>query len=141
MDFISYHGYFVWDETGRNRLFFKDNPSRVLGQREAIDKMLHERGLNESLPVFVSEMGIYPGPLADDYNSMDDDRVRQAVGMLSLFYWYGKSKYIYPFNWVIRHHLVVMFAAGLMILFALSAFVVMVRKIYIEKQGKTRRKK
>ena len=71
----------------------------------AIDKMLHERGLNESLPVFVSEMGIYPGPLADDYNSMDDDRVRQAVGMLSLFYWYGKSKYIYPFNWVIRHHL------------------------------------
>ena len=105
LDFISYHGYFVWDETGRNRLFFKDNPSRVLGQREAIDKMLHERGLNESLPVFVSEMGIYPGPLADDYNSMDDDRVRQAVGMLSLFYWYGKSKYIYPFNWVIRHHL------------------------------------
>lgn len=96
LDFISYHGYFVWDETGRNRLFFKDNPSRVLGQREAIDKMLHERGLNESLPVFVSEMGIYPGPLADDYNSMDDDRVRQAVGMLSLFYWYGKSKYIYP---------------------------------------------
>ncbi len=37
--------------------------------------------------------------------------------------------------------IVVMFAAGLMILFALSAFVVMVRKIYIEKQGKTRRKK
>ena len=37
--------------------------------------------------------------------------------------------------------IVVMFAAGLMILFALSAFVVMVRKIYIEKQGKTGRKK
>ena len=33
------------------------------------------------------------------------------------------------------------FVTGLMILFALSAFVVMVRKIYIEKQGKTRRKK
>ena len=40
-----------------------------------------------------------------------------------------------------RNKSVVMFAAGLMILFALSAFVVMVRKIYIEKQGKTRRKK
>ena len=31
--------------------------------------------------------------------------------------------------------IVAMFAAGLMILFALSAFVVMVRKIYIENQG------
>ena len=37
--------------------------------------------------------------------------------------------------------IVVMFAAGLMILFALSAFVVMVRKIYIEKQDNSRRKK
>lgn len=105
LDFISYHGYFVWDETGRNRLFFKDNPTRVTGQREVIDEMLHKRGLKKSLPVFVSEMGIYPGPLADDYNSIDDDRMRQAVGMLSLFYWYGKSKNIYPFNWVLRHHL------------------------------------
>ena len=33
------------------------------------------------------------------------------------------------------------FVTGLLILFALSAFVAMVRKIYIEKQDKTRRKK
>lgn len=105
LDFISYHGYFVWDEAKAHRLFFKDNPTRVCGQRAAIDAMLKERGIDATLPVFVSEMGIYPGPLADDYNRIDDDRVRQAAGMLSLFYWYGKEQNIYPFNWVLRHHL------------------------------------
>ena len=37
--------------------------------------------------------------------------------------------------------IVAMFAAGLMILFALSALIVMIRKIYIEKQDNPRRKK
>lgn len=105
LDFISYHGYFVWDKTGTERLFFKDDPMLVCGQRAAIDRMLRDRGMNTTVPVFVTEMGIYPGPLADDYNRIDDDRMRQAVGMLSLFYWYGKEKNIYPFNWVLRHHL------------------------------------
>ena len=37
--------------------------------------------------------------------------------------------------------IVAMFAAGLMILFALSALIVMIRKIYIEKRDNPRRKK
>lgn len=102
LDFISYHGYFVMADDG-TRQFFKDNPSLVRGQREWVSQQLRQRGLKGNIPVFVTELGIYPGPLADDYNNMGVDQLRQAAGMMSLLWWYGREDGILPFNWVLRH--------------------------------------
>lgn len=103
LDFISYHGYFAMSSDMNNRLFYKDNPSLAADQRDYITTQLAKRGLWKETPVFVSELGIYPGPLADDYNSMSDDQLRNAAGMASLLYWYTQSDNIYPMNWVLRH--------------------------------------
>lgn len=103
LDFISYHGYFAKSSDINNRLFYKDNPSLAAEQRDYITTQLAKRGLWQETPVFVSELGIYPGPLADDYSSMGDDQLRNAAGMASLLYWYTQSDNIYPMNWVLRH--------------------------------------
>ena len=102
LDFISYHGYFLMPD-GVHREFYKENPSLVCGQREHITQLLVERGLPADTPVFISELGIYPGPLADDFNDMGKDQLRQASGMASLLYWYTRTENTYPFNWVTRH--------------------------------------
>lgn len=101
LDFISYHGYFSKPE--KEYLFYKDNPSLVANQRSILEQELKKRDIAVNIPTFVSEMGIYPGPLFDDYGNMKNDRLRQAAGVMSINYWYLNSKNTYPFNWVLRH--------------------------------------
>ncbi|WP_346860843.1 hypothetical protein [uncultured Draconibacterium sp.] len=101
LDFISFHGYFTKPGTAYN--FFKDDPSLVKDQRAILDKELSNRGLDTDIPAFVTEMGIYPGPLFDDFGNMKNDALRQAAGILSITYWYLNSGKTYPFNWVMRH--------------------------------------
>lgn len=101
IDFLSYHGYFT--KPGENYIMFKDNPSLVKDQRTILNAELSQRGISKDIPVFITEMGLYPGPSFDDYVSMKNDHLRQATGMASLFYWYMESDKTYPFNWVFRH--------------------------------------
>ena len=101
IDFISYHGYFTKPDSAY--IMFKDNPALVKDQRALLSKELTARGLNADMPVFITEMGLYPGPSFDDYPTMKYDRLRQAAGMPSIFYWYMESNNTYPFNWVFRH--------------------------------------
>lgn len=101
LDFISYHGYFT--KPGATYFFYKDDPSLVKDQRAVLDKELSRRGLRTSIPAFVTETGIYPGPRFDDANNMKNDQLRRAAGVAALFYWYSDSKNTYPFNWVMRH--------------------------------------
>jgi hypothetical protein len=101
IDFISYHGYFTKPDSAY--IMFRDNPMLVKDQRNELSKELTSRGLNADIPVFITEMGLYPGPSFDDYPTMKYDRLRQAAGMPSIFYWYMESKNTYPFNWVFRH--------------------------------------
>jgi hypothetical protein len=84
--------------------FLKDDPSRVKDQRKLFEAELLKRGLNKSIPAFITEMGIYPGPLFDQQGSMRNDHMRQAAGLASVHYWFMESDHIYPFNWVMRHH-------------------------------------
>ena len=101
IDFISYHGYFT--KPGEAYVMFKDNPSLVNDQRKLLNAELAQRGMNTDIPVFITEMGLYPGPSFDDFVTMKNDHLRQAAGMASLFYWYMNSENTYPFNWVFRH--------------------------------------
>ncbi len=102
IDFISYHGYYTKPDSAY--ILFKDNPSLVKDQRTILNKELAERNMPTDIPVFVTEMGIYPGPAFDDFVSLKNDHLRQAAGMASLFYWYlTTADNTYPFNWVTRH--------------------------------------
>ena len=101
LDFISYHGYFT--KPGKEYNFYKDNPSLVKDQRSILEKEMKSRGISTDVPTFITEMGIYPGPLFDDYGNMKNDRLRQAAGVMSINFWYLNSENSYPFNWVLRH--------------------------------------
>ncbi len=102
LDFISYHGYYT--KPGEEYMLFKDDPSLVKEQRKILNKELASRDISIDMPVFITEMGIYPGPAFDDFVSIKNDHLRQAAGMASLFYWYQTTaENTYPFNWVMRH--------------------------------------
>lgn len=102
LDFVSWHAYFEMADSAY--AFLKDNPSLVKDQRKLFEAELTKRGLNKSIPAFITEMGIYPGPLFDQQGSMRNDHLRQAAGLASVQYWFLESDHIYPFNWVMRHH-------------------------------------
>lgn len=103
LDFVSWHAYFEIADSAY--AFLKDDPSLVKDQRTLFEAELAKRGLNKSIPAFITEMGIYPGPLFDQQGSMRNDHLRQAAGLASVHYWFLESDHIYPFNWVMRHHM------------------------------------
>jgi hypothetical protein len=108
LDFISYHAYVNIlpvppgspPGTRPVQQFYKENPSWVMNYRNELDAMLAARGLPTNMPVYVTETGIYPGPLCDMCDSTD--YARQAAGMLSLQYWLSQQHDTYVFNWVAR---------------------------------------
>ncbi|MDQ3843123.1 MAG: hypothetical protein M3342_03795 [Bacteroidota bacterium] len=102
LDFIAYHGYFTKPDSVYQ--FFKENPSLVRDQRKQLDTELSSRGIRTDIPAFVTETGIYPGGLSDDRNTMQNDVLRQAAGVASLFYWFLENNNRFPFNWVTRHY-------------------------------------
>jgi hypothetical protein len=101
LHFISYHGYFNLDPPPAGFQFFKANPSLSSGYRAQLDSMLQARGLPTNLPAYITETGIYPGPLCDACDS--SDYLRNAAGMASVQYWFANQHDTYPFNWAVRH--------------------------------------
>lgn len=102
LDFISYHtyGYFTPE---RSYHFIGSDPSEVAKCREQLDEMLRSRGLDTKTPLFITELGNYPGPSFDDKNDPRPDYLRQAAGAASLLYWFMEQPRTVPFNWVLRH--------------------------------------
>jgi hypothetical protein len=102
LDFISFHGYFSnFNSKTFQFQFLKANPSLVAGQRAQLDNELQAHGLSTSLPAFITETGIYPGPLSDNNDS--SDYLRNAAGTAAVQYWYAQQHDTYPFNWAVRH--------------------------------------
>ena len=109
LDFISWHGYGKFTEGGphtegpRAYHFYKDDPSEVDNQRELLEAELRSRGIDDDIPGFITETGIYPGPSFDHQDDPHADYLIQAAGVPSLLYWYMEQDHIVPFNWVLRH--------------------------------------
>jgi hypothetical protein len=125
LDFFSYHAYLEFGDKAKltNPKFYKDNPSQVVGQRAQLEDMLRARKLDTKIPTFLTESGMYPGPLFDDPTTgatqpcpmtqfeegipdctsyYTTDYVRQAAGMASLQYWYTQEPNTTIFNWTTR---------------------------------------
>jgi hypothetical protein len=126
LDFFSYHAYLEFGNmaTLEDPRFYKDDPSRVAGQRARLESMLEARGLDPNIPAFITESGMYPGPLFDDKLTgtaqpcppaegepglpvcnkyFTTDYIRQAAGVASLGYWFASQPNTYMFNWTTRH--------------------------------------
>jgi len=109
LDFLSYHAYGLFylkpgtTEMTAPPVFFKENPQQVAAYRPLIDDELRKRGLDEHLPTYITEMGLYPGPSFDNMSDPRPDYLRQAAGLASLAYWFLEDKDNVPFNWVLRH--------------------------------------
>jgi hypothetical protein len=101
LDFISYHAYFSSFTPPGSFQFLKGNPSLVAGERAQLDSELQAHGLPTNLPAFITESGIYPGPMCDACDS--SDYLRNAAGTAAVQYWYAQQHDTYPFNWVTRH--------------------------------------
>jgi hypothetical protein len=111
LDFLSYHAYGFFESGGgapgqlRAYHFFKFDPSEVASHRAQVDAELRSRGLDTSIPTFLTEMGLYPGPSFDNQSDPHPDYLRQAAGTAALQYWFLQDPRNVPFNWVVRHRI------------------------------------
>jgi hypothetical protein len=99
LDFLSYHGYVDVDAGGAIHPL-KSNPSFVQSQRAQLEALLKARGIATDIPSYVTETGIFPGPLCDRCDSTD--YLRSAAGVAALHYWFTNEPRTYPFNWLTR---------------------------------------
>jgi len=106
LDFLSYHvyGYFNDQVNCKDYVPIRSDPSQLAGKREEIDGWLQQRGIDVSIPSFITETGPYPGPSYDDKANPHADYIRQASGMASYMYWHMENPKNVPFNWVMRHN-------------------------------------
>lgn len=109
LDFISYHDYGEFppgdgDKAGpRAYHFYKGDPSEIAGQRARLEAELRRRRLPTTIPSFITELGIYPGPSFDNQQDARPDYLISAAGVTSLIYWLMEQPRTVPFNWVLRH--------------------------------------
>ncbi|HLL88456.1 MAG TPA: hypothetical protein VK324_04065 [Tepidisphaeraceae bacterium] len=93
LDFVSYHQYLF----GREH-----HPRMAEAELPAVRGWLRERGLDDRIPIHVTESGLFPTRNGtDDYAA---DLLTQAAGVLSLHYWYvEQGPGIYPYQWTWFH--------------------------------------
>lgn len=92
LDFISYHRYD----------FYRTKPADAKDEEARIVERLRSHGLREDIPMFITEMGIFPvqRKVTDDIGY---DQVIQAAAMTSIFYYYNRQPGIQGMHWVIQH--------------------------------------
>lgn len=91
-NFLSYHQY-KW----------RDEPIQVQYEYPKAKRLLQEQGLSSTLPVFVSEAGIFPGPTSTS-NGIVADRLMQAAGLATLTRYYLNSGNARVMQWVVHHN-------------------------------------
>lgn len=109
LDFISWHAYGEFPPGDGNTAgprayhFYKGDPSEIAGQRAALEAELKARNLPATIPGFITELGIYPGPSFDNPTDPRPDYLIGAAGVPSLLWWFMEQPRTVPFNWVLRH--------------------------------------
>ncbi|HLU73441.1 MAG TPA: hypothetical protein VKZ82_14720 [Nonomuraea sp.] len=106
------------DTDARKRLDFlsvqlyhknRDNPRQALTHRTTLRTLLREAGLNQYLPPYVTEYGIYGGAETGETGGrtpaqdLAHDQLVQACGVAALGRYYIESGMNRPFHWVVHH--------------------------------------
>ncbi|WP_461059125.1 hypothetical protein [Streptomyces pseudoechinosporeus] len=102
LDFLSYHSYLSWDADYKVPTLYSGDLRVVASQRKVLRGWLKERRLDQHIPAFVSETGVYPGPAYDDADPKKD-YIRQAAAMATYGHLYASQPDTYMFNWCVRH--------------------------------------
>ena len=98
LDFIAYHEY------GGS---YKGDPAFFGTEQDLIRGWLRDNSLNQNMPIFISETGMFAGSQTSNLDFSSDLFV-VAAGVAAMNYHYiyngvGKSPQMYPFMWVPRH--------------------------------------
>lgn len=101
LDFISYHQYLINTTDGAAWDALKSDPAIVSTEKSQVTSMLSQRGL-ASLPVLVTETGVFPGSRESGLGLETDYHI-QAAGLMALHYWYLPQSGITPFHWTVHH--------------------------------------
>ena len=103
LDFISWHQYY-FDTSNKTKL------SQVKNHKQTVENWLSARGLDPTLPVFISETGIYAtnknGTYFGGTADFNRDLLVQASAVASQHYWYLRGSHpqdVYPLHWVVDH--------------------------------------
>ncbi|GLY25348.1 hypothetical protein [Micromonospora sp. NBRC 101691] len=90
LDFISYHQY--------QR---RDDVAAVAAEKSTVQRWLRERGLDDRIPTFVTEYGVFPG--GNGASSFTEDLLTHAAAMATLGYFYLEGGTDMPMHWVFNH--------------------------------------
>jgi hypothetical protein len=90
LDFLSYHQYRA-----------RENPASVRDEKTRIQEWLKERAQPASVPIYVTEYGVFPGNNGTD--DMAADELTQAAAMAALGMSYASSNVDMPMHWVVQH--------------------------------------
>jgi hypothetical protein len=101
LDFISYHQYLINTSGIGDWTANKDDPAIVSTERAQVDSLLAASGLH-SVPILVTETGIFPGSRASSLGFSAGLHI-QAAALASMHYYYANQQGIVPFEWTIDH--------------------------------------
>jgi hypothetical protein len=100
---------FAADEDGRKRLDFisyhqykaRANPSSVTSEKSGIQRMLADRHLDTATPIFVTEVGVFPGDTTG--TTLEADQLTQAAALCILTGNYAISGMDMAMHWAFDH--------------------------------------
>jgi hypothetical protein len=107
LDFISYHSYNLAQkelDACHNPVY----PPQAALQKGIVSSLLGRLGLPTTIPVYVTEVGLFAGPKTGtgtdgSANSPAQDQVIQAAGMATLDTQYTLGRMDAPYHWVFNH--------------------------------------
>lgn len=98
LDFISYHQY-LWGRQG--------TPAVVQDEKAKAQKWLTDRNLSSSIPVYVTEYGVFAGGTSGATfgtpTTLQADQLTQAAAMATIGNYYVRGNLDMPMHWVYDH--------------------------------------
>jgi hypothetical protein len=97
LDFLSFHDY-----------GHATNPSAVQSEKATVQGWLSARGLDTTIPVYVTEYGVFPGgasgkDASGNPTTLAADQITQAAAMSTLGGYFVRGKMDMPMQWIYEH--------------------------------------
>lgn len=100
LDFVSVHDY-AGDNDGDGPIRY-EHMNRIYKIRSRVNDMLLKYSLSKELPLFITELGVFPGDRATD--NFEEDMYAQSAGCAVITAMYGSTgENNHLFHWSVRH--------------------------------------